>query len=279
MVGRPELDGGERYLVECDDPAGNRIGVAVPFRRPTQTQTLVAVRDVGASSRRYQHLLGLRSDHGGSTYERLLADDTLALQLHRFDSEQEHGRIGDPEGELGNGVLLWFGETADFDGVVVRAAELGATIVLPSTRPQRRGTDPATERSGSRTPMATASSSPVPTAKHSRSPSNRAAAVAPARAATGSMSTVPTLRGRPMPLGNTPERRAIDAVAGCAASWSGVAGSSVTIAVWPPRLPGMRGAREAWPTGRKSADNRWRPHFGVGALSRKPWPCLHTTTG
>ena len=134
VAGRPELDGGERYLVECDDPAGNRIGVAVPIRRPTQTQTLVAVRDVEASSRWYQHLLGLRSDHGGSTYERLLAGDTLVLQLHRFESDHHHGVIGNPEGELGNGVLLWFGETADFDGVVARADQLGASIVLPPLR-------------------------------------------------------------------------------------------------------------------------------------------------
>src|SRR5216683_6915472 len=53
VAGRPVLDGGERYLVECDDPAGNRIGAAVPVRRLTQTQTLVAVRDVEASSRWY----------------------------------------------------------------------------------------------------------------------------------------------------------------------------------------------------------------------------------
>jgi len=53
VAGRPVLDGGERYLVECDDPAGNRIGLAVPVRRRTQTQTLVAVRDVEASSRWY----------------------------------------------------------------------------------------------------------------------------------------------------------------------------------------------------------------------------------
>src|SRR5215472_2435254 len=45
---RPVLDGGERYLVEFDDPAGNRIGLAVPIRRRAQTQTLIAVRDVEA---------------------------------------------------------------------------------------------------------------------------------------------------------------------------------------------------------------------------------------
>ncbi|HEX7163682.1 MAG TPA: VOC family protein [Trebonia sp.] len=144
VAGRPVLDGGERYLVECDDPAGNRIGLAVPVRRLTQTQTLVAVRDVEVSSRWYQHLLGLRSDHGGPTYERLVAGDTLVLQLHCFESDHHHGTIGNPERDLGNGVLLWFGETADFDGVLTRAAELGAAVVHPPLRnpPEGEGNGP-----------------------------------------------------------------------------------------------------------------------------------------
>jgi len=137
--GRPESDGGERYLVECDDPAGNRIGVAVAIRRRTESQTLVAVRDVAASSRWYQHLLGLRSDHGGPTYERLVDGNTLVLQLHAFASDHHHGTIGDPERELGNGVVLWFGETADFDGAVARAEELGATVVLSPLRNPSEG--------------------------------------------------------------------------------------------------------------------------------------------
>ena len=71
----PQLDGGERWLVEIDDPAGNRIGIVVPVGA-AQSQTMIAVRDVEASSRWYQQLLGLRSDHGGPEYERLLAGGT-----------------------------------------------------------------------------------------------------------------------------------------------------------------------------------------------------------
>ena len=132
--GRPELDGGERYLVGCDDPAGNQIGVAVAIRRRTESQTLLAVRDVEASSRWYQRLIGLRSDHGGPTYERLVDGGALVLQLHLFESDHHHHSIGNPDHEVGNGVVLWFGETADFDGTVARAAELGATVVLPPFR-------------------------------------------------------------------------------------------------------------------------------------------------
>ena len=32
VLGRPQLDGGERWLAEVDDPAGNRIGIVVPVR-------------------------------------------------------------------------------------------------------------------------------------------------------------------------------------------------------------------------------------------------------
>ncbi len=144
VVGPPQLDGGERWLVEVADPAGNRIGIVVPVRHP-QPQTLIAVRDVEASSRWYQHLLGLRSGHGGPQYERLLAGDTLVLQLHHWETEHHHGRIGDPDREIGNGLLLWFGETTDFDVVVARAEQLGAPLVLPPHRnpPPSNGNGPA----------------------------------------------------------------------------------------------------------------------------------------
>ena len=128
VAGRPQLDSGERWLTEIDDPAGNRVGVVVAAGAP-QPQTLLAVADVEASSRWYQHLLGLRSGHGGPHYERLLADGTLVLQLHHRETEHDHGRIGDPDVPPGNGVLVWFGEVADFDGVLERAAALGAPVV------------------------------------------------------------------------------------------------------------------------------------------------------
>jgi len=105
-------------------------------------QPLVCVRDVEASSRWYQRLLGCRSDHGGREYERLVTQEhTLILQLHRFDVEHDHGRIGNPDDRpYGNGVLLWF-EIEDFDDDAARAAELEAEVVLPRHRnpPDGRG--------------------------------------------------------------------------------------------------------------------------------------------
>jgi predicted enzyme related to lactoylglutathione lyase len=142
--GRPQLDGGERWLVEIDDPAGNRIGIVVPVGT-AQPQTMLAVRDVEASSRWYQQLLGLRSDHGGPEYERLLANGTLVLQLHRRDVEHHHGLFASPDVEVGNGVLVWFGEVAEFDDVVRRASELNAPIVRAPHRnpPEGQGNGPS----------------------------------------------------------------------------------------------------------------------------------------
>jgi predicted enzyme related to lactoylglutathione lyase len=141
--GRPQLDSGERWLAEIEDPAGTRIGVVVPARS-AQSQTMIMVRDVEASSRWYQRLLGLESDHGGPEYERLLADGVLVLQMHQAEVQHHHGRIGDPNGAVGNGVLLWFGEVSDFDGVVSRASQLQATIRRPTHRnpPEGQGNGP-----------------------------------------------------------------------------------------------------------------------------------------
>ena len=93
-------------------------------------QPLIAVTDVEASSRWYQHLLGCESAHGGTEYDRLVSKGELILQLHRFDVDHHHGAIGDPaDRPYGNGVLLWF-EIDDFDLAVTRAGDLNARIVI-----------------------------------------------------------------------------------------------------------------------------------------------------
>jgi len=97
-------------------------------------QPLICVRDVEASSRWYQRLLGCQSDHGGAEYERLVSRGVLVMQLHRWDVEHHHGPIGDPDAKpYGNGVLLWF-EIDDIDAAIARAAELKAEVVLPRHR-------------------------------------------------------------------------------------------------------------------------------------------------
>jgi catechol 2,3-dioxygenase-like lactoylglutathione lyase family enzyme len=97
-------------------------------------QPLICVQDVEASSLWYQRLLALESAHGGPNYERLVSNGVLVLQLHHFEVEHDHGRIGDPNDRpYGNGVLLWF-ETDDFDAVAARAKEMQVEIVLPTHR-------------------------------------------------------------------------------------------------------------------------------------------------
>jgi len=94
-----------------------------------QLHPLICVHDVEASSIWYQRLLGCESGHGGSEYERLVANGRLVLQLHQWEVEHQHGPLGDPLlRPYGNGVLLWF-ELGDFDAAVARALELHAEVV------------------------------------------------------------------------------------------------------------------------------------------------------
>lgn len=91
-------------------------------------QPMIAVRDVEASSRWYQRLLGCESGHGGKEYERLLFEGELVLQLHHWDAH-EHPHLGDPDARpYGNGALLWF-QTDAFDSALARARDLGAEIL------------------------------------------------------------------------------------------------------------------------------------------------------
>lgn len=93
-----------------------------------QPQPLIAVRDVEASSRWYQRLLGAESAHGGREYERLTVNGQLVLQLHDWHAHG-HAHLGNPASQpYGNGVLLWF-QTDDFDAAVARARSLGAAIL------------------------------------------------------------------------------------------------------------------------------------------------------
>jgi catechol 2,3-dioxygenase-like lactoylglutathione lyase family enzyme len=97
--------------------------------REMQLAPLICVRDVPASSRWYQQLLGCTSGHGGDEYERLNAGEKLILQLHRWDVMHHHGPLGDPSlRPCGNGVVLWF-ELSDFDDAVARATSMKVDVL------------------------------------------------------------------------------------------------------------------------------------------------------
>ncbi|HKW95553.1 MAG TPA: VOC family protein [Methylomirabilota bacterium] len=92
-------------------------------------QPLIAVREVEASSRWYQQLLGCKSGHGGPEYDQLVDErGDMVMQLHAWDAH-EHPHLGDPTARpYGNGVLLWF-QVDDFTAAVGRARALGAEIL------------------------------------------------------------------------------------------------------------------------------------------------------
>ena len=103
-----------------------------------RAQPLIVCRDVQASSRFYERLLGCLNGHGGGEYARMYdpklhhtkwGSDGLILQLHCWEEDHHHGNMGDQALPIGNGVLVWF-EVDDFDACVARAKEMAAPIVL-----------------------------------------------------------------------------------------------------------------------------------------------------
>jgi hypothetical protein len=96
-----------------------------------QSQPLIAVRDVRVSRCWYQQLLGIKGlpehEHR-NTYDRLLIDGRLILQLHAWDEEEHPNLVNADAAPVGHGVLLWF-EVADFDAAVARARSLQAKVI------------------------------------------------------------------------------------------------------------------------------------------------------
>jgi len=114
-----------------------------PGRATVRPQPLIAVRNVRASARWYQQLLGLEAlpEHNHrDMYDRLYRAGQLVLQLHAWD-EHDHPNLANADAApVGHGVLLWF-EADDFDSVVERAGALRARIIdgpLFNPRPKHR---------------------------------------------------------------------------------------------------------------------------------------------
>lgn len=110
---------------------------------PIESQPLIAVRDVRASSNWYAELLGsdrLAEHEHRDRYDRLSSAGRIILQLHAWDVEDHPNLINANAAPRGHGVLLWF-QLADFDAAVARANKLGAEIILPphvNPAPQHR---------------------------------------------------------------------------------------------------------------------------------------------
>ena len=98
----------------------------------TESQPLIAVRDVRASSRWYSGLLGADSlpDHNHrDVYDRIWRSDRMLLQLHAWDEEDHPNLVNADAAPVGHGVVLWF-QVDDFDSAVQRAHRLRAEVIL-----------------------------------------------------------------------------------------------------------------------------------------------------
>jgi hypothetical protein len=74
----------------------------------TRLETIIAVKDVAKSSKWYQDLLNLKSNHGGDSFDMLANENgTVILCLHRWD-EHDHPTMKDPNVAVGNGLILYF---------------------------------------------------------------------------------------------------------------------------------------------------------------------------
>jgi extradiol dioxygenase family protein len=94
-----------------------------------QLSPLICVGDVEKTSLWYRQLFGFVSGHGGREYERLDYEGKLILQLHKWETEHNHGPLGDPQIKpYGNGILLWF-ELHNFSEIAERAKQMKVDIL------------------------------------------------------------------------------------------------------------------------------------------------------
>lgn len=102
-----------------------------------RAQTLLAVSDVLKSSKWYSKLLGLKmlsrtkADTHDNTYNRLLFDGEVVLQLHSWDDEEHPNLVNAEKSAVGHGVLVWF-EVDDFEAAVARSRTMKAEVVTDS---------------------------------------------------------------------------------------------------------------------------------------------------
>jgi catechol 2,3-dioxygenase-like lactoylglutathione lyase family enzyme len=89
---------------------------------------IIAVRDVEASARWYQQILGCRRVHGGSkTFAVLVSqDDEVLLCLHKWE-EHHHPTMANPAITPGNGLILYF-RTENMDVIRQNVTKVNGTV-------------------------------------------------------------------------------------------------------------------------------------------------------
>lgn len=88
---------------------------------------IIAVKDVEASSRWYQALLGCKSKHGGNRFD-ILTDEKgeILICLHRW-GDDSHPTMIDQNVTPGNGLILYF-RTTNLLEKRKNAEKLGASV-------------------------------------------------------------------------------------------------------------------------------------------------------
>ena len=94
-----------------------------------RTWTIIGVRDVAASCKWYQSLLGLPATPPAHTYfgQILDSDGTVLLCLHEWGAHDHPSLMSSDHAQPGNGLLLFF-RVDDFDATLPRARALVARL-------------------------------------------------------------------------------------------------------------------------------------------------------
>lgn len=88
---------------------------------------IIAVKDVEASSKWYQSLLGCRSLHGGKNFDILVSEKgSILLCLHPW-GQHVHPTMANPSITPGNGLILYF-RTDKIDMIRQNAEKMGWPI-------------------------------------------------------------------------------------------------------------------------------------------------------
>lgn len=93
-----------------------------------RTELMIAVDDVVASSLWYQKLLGCKSDHGGSEFDRLVYDKGVLLLLHHRGAP-EHPSLS-ANGSTIDGLVIYF-RVEGINSFYERAMTMAARHLTP----------------------------------------------------------------------------------------------------------------------------------------------------
>ena len=93
----------------------------------TRLDPIIAVKDLAASSKWYQKILGLRNKHNSDHFAVLVSDDNeIALCLHPWGTH-EHPTMTNPNIAPGNGLILYF-RTDNMNAIYENAIEARCAI-------------------------------------------------------------------------------------------------------------------------------------------------------